>query len=89
MDPHEALVAALKREVHLLRAENAYFRSQVSPHPNSAYTWSIIHLPFAVIWHFAALPPQSTVYVEGPIQKLGGSFSVLQTEMERASIKSP
>lgn len=29
VDPHEALVAALKREVQLLRAENAYFRSQV------------------------------------------------------------
>lgn len=29
MDPREALVAALKREVQLLRAENAYFRIQV------------------------------------------------------------
>ena len=31
VDPHEALVAALKREIHLLRTENAYFRSQVPP----------------------------------------------------------
>jgi len=30
MDPREALVAALKREVQLLRAENAYFRNQVA-----------------------------------------------------------
>lgn len=29
VDPHEALVASLKREVQLLRAENAYFRNQV------------------------------------------------------------
>ncbi|BDA49457.1 probable Kinesin-like protein KIF17 at N-terminal half [Coccomyxa sp. Obi] len=30
VDPQEALVASLKREVQLLRAENAYFRNQIA-----------------------------------------------------------
>ena len=32
MDPQEAQIAALKREVFLLRQENSYLRDQVGPH---------------------------------------------------------
>ena len=32
MDPQEAQIAALKREVFLLRQENSYLRDQVRPH---------------------------------------------------------
>ena len=36
VDPQEALVAALRREVRLLRAENAFLRQQACPHRNPA-----------------------------------------------------
>ena len=35
MDPQEAQIAALKREVFLLRQENSYLRDQVRPHTAS------------------------------------------------------
>ena len=42
VDPKEALMVSLKREVQLLRAENSYFRSQVSTNthiPRTSCQW--------------------------------------------------
>lgn len=37
MDPQQAAIASLSREVQLLRAENAYLRGQVRPVPRQMY----------------------------------------------------
>ena len=41
MDPQEAQIAALKREVFLLRQENSYLRDQVGPYAVSLYKPSL------------------------------------------------